>query len=175
MVESGVMDTGCQVLNQPRSDFQHVGDTLCPYGSRFILTSAHREICPSLYLCQEGLTQVSLLSSLARWYLQRQTRPRQSSPAGHTHSAALQELPLCKLCIWQLTARKLSFHTMLGVQKLCRQETVVNYTNMMPDGLNSDPASPLTGSELLHNLMSLHLFMHVVEKLMGPISELACT
>lgn len=39
MVESGVMDTGCQVLNQPWSDFQRVGDTLYLCGNRFVLTS----------------------------------------------------------------------------------------------------------------------------------------
>lgn len=64
---------------------------------------------------------------------------------------------------------------MLGIQKHCRQETMVNCTNIVPDGLNLDPASPLTGSELLHNLVSLHLFMHVVEKLVVSISKLAGT
>lgn len=80
----------------------------------------------------------------------------------------MQALPLAPDC------QEVSFHVMLGVQKLCRQETVVNYTDMVPDGLNSDLTSPLTISELLHSLTSLRLFMRVVGKLMVPISESAC-
>lgn len=153
-VESGVMDTGCQVLNQPRSDFQQVGDTLYLCGSRFALTSAQGEICPGPCLCQEGLSQASCSAP--------QPHDREDPAGPHLLATpSLQELSLGTIEALHLapSCQKVSFSSSAGRKQWS------SVPNMVPDGLSSGPASPLTISESLYNLRSPHLLMHAVGKL----------
>lgn len=77
----------------------------------------------------------------------------------------------CKLCTGHPAVRKLVFTWCSVSSSSPGRRQWSSIPNMVLDGLSSGPASPLVISGSLHNLMSLHLLMQAVGKLIVLILQ----